>query len=327
MEEKSPTPSTRSRTPSTRSRREPRHPRRKLTKAKAWLSAILVVQASLAIIVVLAPSAEASTRCFGMRPTIVGTSRADVLEGTRRRDIISGLGGRDTIRGLGGNDVICGFNGADTIIGGSGADLLSGDAGNDSVSGGAGDFDNLWGFSGNDALNGGGGFDWVLYRGAPGPVTLDLSAGSATGEGTDTLSGIEGVVGSSFDDVLTGGDANNTFQAEDGNDTIDGGGGIDFASFALSPAPVTVDLAAGTATGEGTDTLTGIENVFGSGHFGDTLMGDAQDNMLLGSGGEDNLSGSDGNDELDGGDGTDALDGGIGTDKCLNGEAIVNCEA
>ena len=296
-------------------------------KTKAWLSAILVFQASLAIMVVLAPSAEASSRCFGRRPTIVGTSRADVLEGTRSKDIISGLGGKDTIKGLGGNDTICGFNGADTIIGGSGADLLSGDAGNDSVSGGAGAFDNLWGFSGSDVLNGGGGFDWVLYRGAPGPVTLDLSAGSATGEGTDMLSAIEGVVGSRFDDVLTGGDANNTFQAEDGNDTIDGGGGVDFASFFLSPAPVTVDLAAGTATGEGTDTLTGIENVFGSGDFGDTLMGDAQNNELLGSGGDDSVSGSDGNDELGGGDGTDALDGGIGTDTCLNGETIANCEA
>jgi Ca2+-binding RTX toxin-like protein len=320
MSEKTPTPSK-------RSRLEPGHPRRKLMKAKAWIAAILVVQASFAIMVILAPSAEASSRCFGRRPTIVGTSRADVLEGTRSRDIISGLGGRDTIKGLGGDDLICGFNGADTIIGGSGADLLSGDGGNDTVSGGAGDFDNLWGFSGNDVLNGGGGFDWVLYRGAPGPVTLDLSAGSATGEGTDTLSGIEGVVGSHFDDVLTGDNANNTFQAEDGNDTIDGGGGVDFASFFLSPGPVTVDLAAGTATGEGTDTLTGIENVVGSGDFGDTLMGDVQDNFLFGAGGDDSVSGSDGNDELDGGGGTDALDGGIGTDTCLNGETTVNCEA
>jgi Ca2+-binding RTX toxin-like protein len=90
---------------------------------------------------------------------------------------------------------------------------------------------------------------------------------------------------------------------------------------------VTVDLAAGTATGEGTDTLTGIENVFGSGNFGDTLTGDTQDNALFGSGGDDSVSGGDGNDDLDGGNGTDALDGGIGTDTCLNGETIVNCEA
>jgi Ca2+-binding RTX toxin-like protein len=127
--------------------------------------------------------------------------------------------------------------------------------------------------------------------------------------------------------VGNGGDANNTFQSEDGNDTIDGGGGVDFASFFLSPGPVTVDLAAGTATGEGTDTLTGIENVNGSGDFGDTLTGDTQSNVLLGSGGDDSVSGGDGDDELDGGDGTDALDGGVGTDTCLNGETNANCEA
>ncbi|HET7929707.1 MAG TPA: hypothetical protein VFM40_09175 [Actinomycetota bacterium] len=83
--------------PSERSRREPGHRRTKLMKPKAWLSAILVIQASVAIMVGLAPNAEASTRCFGKRPTIVGTSRADVLVGTRRRDIISGLGGRDLL--------------------------------------------------------------------------------------------------------------------------------------------------------------------------------------------------------------------------------------
>jgi Ca2+-binding RTX toxin-like protein len=102
---------------------------------------------------------------------------------------------------------------------------------------------------------------------------------------------------------------------------------VDFASFFLSPGPVTVDLAAGTASGEGTDTLTGIENVVGSADFGDTLNGDAQDNSLLGSGGDDSVSGSDGNDELDGGDGTDSLDGGTGIDTCLNGETTVNCES
>jgi len=74
-----------------------------------------------------------------------------------------------------------------------------------------------------------------------------------------------------LDDGFTGNDANNAFQAEDGDDTIDGRGGADFASFFASPAPVTVDLAAGTATGEGTDTLTGIENVNGSADFGDML--------------------------------------------------------
>jgi Ca2+-binding RTX toxin-like protein len=137
--------------------------------------------------------------------------------------------------------------------------------------------------------------------------------------------GNRGGPGSRFD-VLTGNDANNAFQAEDADDTIDGRGGADLASFFASPAPVAVDLAAGTATGEGTDSLTGIENINGSADFGDMLTGDAQDDVLLGSGGDDSVSRADGNDELDGGGGIDAFDGGIGTDTCLNGETISNCE-
>ncbi len=34
-----------------------------------------------------------------------------------------------------------------------------------------------------------------------------------------------------------------------------------------------------------------------------------------------------GDDELDGGAGFDALDGDTGFDTCVNGEAVVNCEA
>jgi Ca2+-binding RTX toxin-like protein len=316
---------------------------RSTMKTKAWLSAILVLSASLAIWVVLAPSAEARIRCFGKRPAIVGTARADVLVGTRGRDIIAGLGGNDTIKGLAGNDIICGFDGADRIIAGSGRDRLSGDGGSDEISGGPGNddligwagndalnggggFDDLWGLSGNDAVDGGGGFDWVLYVDAPGPVTVDLGADSGMGEGSDTLPGIEGVVGSRYDDVMTGDAGNNSFQAERGNDTIDGSGGADFASFFLSPGPVSVDLVAGTATGEGTDTLSGIENVAGSRDDADTITGDAVNNLLLGFGGNDTVNGADGDDGLDGGGGTDTLDGGNGADTCLNGESVVNCE-
>jgi hypothetical protein len=45
-------------------------------------------------------------------------------------------------------------------------------------------------------------------------------------------------------------------------------------STSFFPNAVIVDLTAGTATGEGTDTLTGIGQVFGSKHD-DTITGDA----------------------------------------------------
>ena len=47
--------------------------------------------------------------------------------------------------------------------------------------------------------------------------------------------------------------------------------------------PVTVDLTAGTATGAGNDTLTGIESVEG-GPFNDTITGDANPNHIWGMG-------------------------------------------
>jgi uncharacterized delta-60 repeat protein len=70
-------------------------------------------------------------RCGGLKATIVGTAKRDVIRGTRRRDVIAALGGNDVVRGLGGNDVICGGKGKDRLIGGAGKDRLIGGAGRD----------------------------------------------------------------------------------------------------------------------------------------------------------------------------------------------------
>ena len=110
-----------------------------------------------------------------------------------------------------------------------------------------------------------------------------------------------------------------------GDDTLDGGPGTDFLSFLASPTPVTVDLQAGTSSGEGTDTATDFEVVFGS-PYDDVLDGSTSDNFLLGQGGNDVIRGFAGSDHLEGGVGTDDLDGGPGNDTCLEGETIANCE-
>ena len=82
-------------------------------------------------------------------------------------------------------------------------------------------------------------YDRVVFEDAPGPVTVDLSAGTATGEGTDTIvvptySG--GIVGSAYDDVLTGtnapdrirgGGGDDRIHALDGDDNIEPGKGDD----------------------------------------------------------------------------------------------------
>lgn len=118
---------------------------------------------------------------------------------------------------------------------------------------------------------------------------------------------------------MTGSTADNWFRGEGGNDTIDGGGGFDTASYASSTAGVVADLATGTAAdGLGsTDRLLNIENLSGSGTAADTLFGSAGDNLLIGNGGNDTLDGRDGADRVFGGDGNDRLVGGNGNDTLL----------
>jgi Ca2+-binding RTX toxin-like protein len=299
-----------------------------MTRRNAWLVVASAV-ALVAVLLMLPATADAAVpRCFGKRATIVGTRRADVLKGTTNADVIVGLAGGDVIKGLGGADRICGGKGTDTLIGGSGNDLMVGDVGNDTMRGGAGS-DAFFGGAGSDTFNGGTGIDdLVSYFFAPSAVQVDLAAGTAAGgEGTDTVTGIEDIEGSGFDDSLTGDMAWNFFYPGAGNDTVVGGGDTrDRVDFFYSPAAVVVDLTAGTATGEGTDTLSGIGQIFGSRHD-DTITGDANANTLLGGPGNDTISGAAGDDTLDGGDGTDSLDGGDGTDACTTGETVLNCEA
>src|SRR6185369_16387800 len=92
-----------------------------------------------------------------------------------------------------------------------------------------------------------------------------------------------------------------------GDDILDGGAGIDTASYADAASGVTVSLAEHDAQdtgGAGSDTLINIENLTGSA-FDDTLTGDANANTLSGLEGDDTLQGGAGNDTLDGGTGND----------------------
>lgn len=70
------------------------------------------------------------------------------------------------------------------------------------------------GTSGDDALVGGPELDTVLYINATGSVTVNLELGTGTGFGADTLTNIENVIGSAFDDFLVGDTQNNVLQAK-----------------------------------------------------------------------------------------------------------------
>jgi len=113
-----------------------------------------------------------------------------------------------------------------TIIGTPGADTLTGTASDDVICGYAGD-DMIVGGGGNDWIVGGLGIDKAGYGSSPGPVTVALSNGRASGHGKDVLTGIERVDGSPYADRISGTSGTNLLAGGGGNDTVMGYGGDD----------------------------------------------------------------------------------------------------
>lgn len=162
--------------------------------------------------------------------------------------------------------------------------------GNDNFSGSSGN-DVLNGFAGNDVLYGNGGHD--VLRGYDGTTSV--------GSGNDIL------VGGGGNDTLIGGDGNDTLHGGNGNDVLNGGTGTDTAQYTSATSGVTVNLGivvAQNTGGAGSDTLTGIERLWG-GTYADTLLGAGGANQLRGNGGNDVLNGGAGADTLTGGGGKD----------------------
>jgi Ca2+-binding RTX toxin-like protein len=208
--------------------------------------------------------------------------------------------------------------------------------GNDILDGGTGN-DTLIGGQGNDTLIGGSGTDTADYSTATAAVTVNLSmtgGQNTVGAGTDTLSGIENLTGSNYNDTLTGdandntltggagnntlvgGAGNDTLIGGAGNDTLAGGTGTDTADYSSATGGVTANLnisAAQDTVHAGTDTLSGIENLTGS-RYNDTLTGDGNDNLITGGLGNDTLAGGNGSDTFiyHVGDGNDTVAGGAG---------------
>jgi hypothetical protein len=219
--------------------------------------------------------------------------------------LLTGTAIDDTIQGAGGND---------TLVGLAGKDYLNGGEGNNSILGGLGD-DTLYDGLGNSTLRGGEGNDLIGTFGGN-----DLLVGDA---GDDTLYNVETLAGANKSSTLLGGLGNDFLSGGTGNDTIDGGEGIDQFyyndGYNGPTGPVVVNLTTGIATGEGTDTLIGIEDI-GGGSGNDSLTGNSGNNFILGWAGDDFLSGLDGNDVLFGGDGNDILNGGAGNDVVFGGD-------
>ncbi|MBY6116996.1 hypothetical protein KUW09_22045, partial [Mameliella alba] len=107
-----------------------------------------------------------------------------------------------------GFENLIGSDGNDSILGTSGGNLLDGHLGNDTIRGRAGN-DTLIGDAGGDLLDGGADIDTVSYASSNAGVTVALFNNTASGghAAGDSFVDIENIIGSDFDDVLSG-DAN-----------------------------------------------------------------------------------------------------------------------
>ncbi|WP_448108960.1 retention module-containing protein [Pseudomonas azerbaijanoccidentalis] len=135
-----------------------------------------------------------------------------------------------TLTGTAGNDTLVAGNGDNVINAGDGNDILTAGTGNNTLHGDAGN-DLLFSGIGNDLLDGGTGNDTASYAHATSAVTVNLGTSgpqNTFGAGTDTLTAIENLIGSDFNDKLTGDNNSNIITGGLGNDVLKGEGGDDF---------------------------------------------------------------------------------------------------
>ena len=124
------------------------------------------------------------------------------------------------------NNGLTGNDSKNTLDGGIGNDKLDGGAGPDKLIGGTGN-DALIGGSGNDTFLGGEGVDLADYAAAGLDVNIDLTAGKATGDGTDLILDIENIITGEGNDTLSGSAVANDIDGGAGTDAINGGAGND----------------------------------------------------------------------------------------------------
>ncbi|MEO6320741.1 MAG: cadherin-like domain-containing protein [Polaromonas sp.] len=244
---------------------------------------------------------------------IDGKAGADTLSDGAFQSVWLGGSGNDQLNGNAGNDLLIGGDHNDTLSGGAGNDVLRGGQNNDDIDGGTGSED-LIDFS--DAA----GTTGITFALTQSTSNTTFNTPGGTNIGNDTYRNIEGVIGTSSADSLTGSAFNDILRGGAGNDTINGGAGTgDLIDFSDGTAGITFTLVnngAGTvfnasAAGLGTDTYSGIEGVIGTA-FADTLTGSTSADTLRGGGGNDTISGLGGNDRISGGAGADTLTGGTG---------------
>jgi VCBS repeat-containing protein len=307
----------------------------------------------------------------GANDTLIGGLGTDTLYGEAGNDILNGGAGDDILTGglgddryvidsLGDQVIELAGQGIDTIettltswtladglenlvYSGTAAFTGTGNAANNVITGGIGDDTFIAGL-GNDTFNGGAGFDTIDYSAVGAGVTVRLNGYVTQNDGqggADSLTGIERVIGTAFEDLLVGDALANTLVGGGGRDTLLGLGGNDTLIGGEGSANT---LQGGTGNdlyivsvvgdsvielaNEGTDTVqtalgawtlgANLENLIHTGATAFMGTGNALANVITGGSGDDLLRGASGNDTLNGGDGLDtALFAGLRSDYTI----------
>jgi Ca2+-binding RTX toxin-like protein len=248
-----------------------------------------------------------------------------VVQGQAGEDTLTGGPGVQVLDGGADDDLLASATPGDGFVGGTGTDIVDLSAratairvgvssATDTIAtaervvGGAGD-DVFRLSTAGERIEGGGGTDSVTYedRGATVAVSADpdgVADDGAPGE-LDNLISIENLRGGSGNDVLGG---------TTGTNILNGGPGVDTATYAGRVEPITANLddAANDGAGSENDLLQGFES----------LTGGSGNDFLTGSPAPNTLSGGPGNDVLDAGDGTDTLLGDAGNDQLTGGSGV-----
>ena len=193
---------------------------------------------------------------------------------------------------------INGTGNADALMGSSGVDYIYGFAGDDTLNG----------LGGADVLDGGDGIDTASYAASTAAVTVNFLSGAASGGDAagDIFAGLENIVGSNFNDTLTGNYGNNRLDGGLGTDKMIGSYGDDTYVANATKDKIT-ELA-----GQGTDTietslaayniakLAAVENlIYDNGAAVDanfTARGNSLNNLIRGGTGNDSFMGGAGAD-------------------------------
>jgi Ca2+-binding RTX toxin-like protein len=291
-----------------------------------------------------------------------GSEGTDLLTGIEQINF-GGGGIYSVFTGTTGNDNLTDSSDSSLMFGNAGNDTLTGSLGNDTINGGTGyDIANYAGqnnrFSATFNIDGS-----IQLR----DNVIQVFPPSNNNEGTDLLTGIEQInfggggiysvftgttgndnltassywslmFGDAGNDTLNGSNGNDTLYGGLGNDTLNSGTGNDIANYAgqstefkatiLDNGSIQLQDTSSANGNEGTDLLTGIEQInFGGGGIysvftgstgNDTLGNSSYSSLMFGDAGNDFLIGSANNDTINGGAGNDVLYGDTLTKSSAN---------